>query len=46
MEIGACIGCGAEETEINEDGYCVDCAELEGENTKSGKDEETSDEEG
>jgi hypothetical protein len=29
MEMGTCVGCGAEETEINGDGYCPDCAELE-----------------
>lgn len=29
MEMGTCVGCGAEEIEINGDGYCTDCAELE-----------------
>jgi len=30
MDIGQCVGCMAEEIEINEDGYCTDCAALEG----------------
>jgi len=45
MEMGTCVGCGAEETEINEDGYCTDCAALEGEETKGESDEETNEEE-
>jgi hypothetical protein len=46
METGTCVGCGAEEIEINEDGYCTDCAALEGETTKGAGDEETTEEEG
>jgi hypothetical protein len=46
MEMGTCVGCGAEEIEINEDGYCADCAELEGEETNNGDEEDTGDEEG
>lgn len=30
MSIGTCVGCGIDELEINEDGFCVDCAALEG----------------
>jgi len=30
MDIGTCVGCGVDDLELNEDGYCTDCAELEG----------------
>lgn len=44
MEMGTCVGCGAEEIEINDDGFCTDCAELEGDENKD--DNMTEEEEG
>ncbi|KKT68411.1 MAG: hypothetical protein UW63_C0078G0007 [Candidatus Uhrbacteria bacterium GW2011_GWF2_44_350] len=35
METGTCVGCGAEEIEINADGFCTDCAELEAEENQN-----------
>lgn len=45
MEVGQCIGCGAEDIEINEDGYCVDCANLEGDEKNGEEPEGEADEE-
>jgi hypothetical protein len=45
METGTCVGCGAEEIEINEDGFCTDCAELEGGETEDGTEGANEDEE-
>jgi hypothetical protein len=30
MDTGTCVGCGAEDELLNEDGYCGQCADLEG----------------
>lgn len=45
MSIGTCVGCGIDELEINDDGYCVDCAALEGGEVESGAEETTNEEE-
>lgn len=46
MPIGTCVGCGIDELELNEDGFCADCAELEGGEIKSDETEGLIEEEG
>lgn len=38
MDIGICVGCGAEEMELNDDGFCSACADLEGDTPENKND--------